>query len=140
MSNNSMKTNLMRLISRATILLAAVLLGCAAQPEQDDRDAIADFIMVSELEPLDIVRFRDQFNYKQLTEDYVILRSRHDHYLLKFRRRCRELNRIEVTPDLRYDRNVLRAGIDTIRGCRIETMYAIDRAQADELEYIGEGP
>lgn len=124
----------------ATVLLAALLPGCAAQPEQDNDDPIADFIVVSELEPQDVVRFRQQFNFETLTEEYVILRARDDYYLVEFARRCRELNRNEITPDLRYDRNVLRAGIDTIRGCRIEKIFAIDKGQAEELEYFGETP
>lgn len=120
-----------------TVLLAALLFGCATQTGPTKSEAIADFIVVTELEPLDVVRFRDQFNYEQLTEDYVILTSRDDYYLVEFQRRCRELNLNEITPDLRYDRNLLRASVDTIRGCRIETMFAIDKGQAEELEYIG---
>lgn len=122
------------------ISIATLLVGCATQSGPTETDAIADFIVVSELEPLDVVRFRDQFNYKRLTDDFLVLTSRDDYYLVEFRRRCRELNRNEITPDLRYDRNVLRAGIDTIRGCRIERMFVIDKGQAEELEHIGKEP
>ena len=100
-------------------LMAALVSGCATQPETEEEDAIADFIAVAELEPLDVVRLgpiRQQWNFKQLNEDYVVLRARDDYYLVEFRRRCRELNRNDITPDIRYDSNRLRPGIDTIRG------------------------
>ena len=122
------------------IMAAAALFGCAVQPGPTKGDAIADFISANELEALDVVRFRDQFHYKQLTEDYLVLTAREDYYLAEFRRRCRELNTNEISPDLRYDRNKLRAGIDTIRGCRIERLFAIDKGQAQELEHIGKEP
>lgn len=127
----------------ATAAMTLMIMGCAAQPEPDDLaddDAIDDFIVVTELEPMDTVRFRRPFNYKMLNEDYVILTSHNDYYLVEFRRRCRELNQQEVTPDFRFERNVLRAGIDTIRGCTIERMFAIDKGQAEELEHIGKEP
>ena len=124
-------------------LMAALVSGCATQPETEEQDAIADFIVVAELEPLDVVRLgpiRQQWNFKQLNEYYVVLRARDDYYLVEFRRRCRELNRNDITPDIRYDSNRLRPGIDTIRGCVIDRMFAIDKGQAEELEHIGKEP
>lgn len=121
----------------AATLIATLSLGCAAQPDATATDAIDDFIVVSELEALDAVRFRDQFNYKVITDEYVVLTSREDYYLAQFRRRCRELSERDVVPDIRHDRNKLRAGIDTIRGCRIDRLFAIDEAQAQELEILG---
>ncbi len=74
-------------------LMTALLLGCAGQPGASATDAVDDFIVVSELEALDVVRFRDQFNYRVITDEYVVLTSRKDYYLARFQRRCRELNR-----------------------------------------------
>lgn len=129
-----------RVASVVTIIAATAIGGCASQPRTDETDAIADFIAVTELEPLDVVRYRQQFSYTQLTEDYVVLKTHDDYYLVEFTRRCRELNQNVITPDKRYDRNMLRAGIDTIRGCRIDKMFAIDKGQAEELEHIGTEP
>jgi len=124
----------------AATMMAMLLFGCAAQTEATATDAIDDFIVVSELEALESVRHRGQFNHKIITEEYVVLTSRKDYYLVRFRRRCRELNENYVVPDIRYDRNKLRAGIDTIRGCRIDRLFAIDEAQAQELEILGKRP
>lgn len=118
--------------------VTTLLFGCVAQPGPDANDAIADFIVVSELKPKDIVRLRDQFNYDYLSENYVVLKARGDYYLVQFQRRCHELREREITPDKRFDRNTLRAGFDTIRGCRIDRMFAIDAAQAKELEFLAD--
>lgn len=125
---------------KLALLAASLSQGCAAQQRADEDVAIEDFIVVSELEPLKVARFRHQYSYRQLTENYVVLTARDDHYLVGFKRRCRELNMRPIVPDVRYDRNALRVGADTIRGCYIGSIYAIDRTQADELENIGQGP
>jgi hypothetical protein len=121
-------------------LIATLVLGCAGQSGTTATDAVDDFIVVSELEALDAVRFRDQFNYKIITDEYVVLTSRNEYYLARFQRRCRELKENVIVPDIRFDRNMLRAGIDTIRGCRIDRLFAIDEAQAQELEFLGKRP
>lgn len=121
-------------------LMATLLLSCAGQPGPSATDAVDDFIVVSELEALDVARFRDQFNHRIITDEYVVLTSRGDYYLAQFQRRCHELNQDEFAPDIRFDRNKLRAGIDTIRGCRIDRLFAIDETQAQELQVLGKGP
>jgi hypothetical protein len=122
------------------LLLLTVLAGCAVQTESGADEAIADFIAVSELEELRTVRMRQQFSYDDITERFIVVKSKTDRYLVEFRRRCRELNQNDITPDIRRDRNALRAGIDTIRGCIIDRMFAIDEAQAQELEQLGRAP
>jgi len=121
-------------------LMATLLIACASQPDTSAHDAVDDFIVVSELKELDTVRMREQFHHTSLSEHYIILRTRKENYLVKFQRRCRELNESEVKPDLRFERNTLRAGFDTIRGCRIDRMYAIDESQAQELVHLGKAP
>jgi hypothetical protein len=123
-----------------TALMGALLVACAAQTGPTVSDAVADFIVVSELQEMDTVKTRGQFSYKHLSDRYVILKTRRENYLIHFNRRCRELNKPYVTPDVRFDSSTLRAGIDTIRGCRIDKMFAIDDAQAEELIYLGKAP
>jgi hypothetical protein len=117
-------------------LLIVLLAGCAAQSDPKLDDAIEDFIAVSGLEELDTIKSREQFGISELSERYVLLTTRKDTYLARFTRRCYELNENQVTPDIRYDRWTLRARFDTIRGCRIEKFFAIDSAQAEELEML----
>ena len=122
------------------VLAAVLLVGCAAQKESDVSSAIDDFIQVSEVEEQDAVNTGGQFNYDYLTERYVILTTRKGKYLVEFHRRCYELNEQCVTPDIRRNRNVLRAREDTIRGCRIHRLYAIDEGHAEELQSLGKAP
>jgi len=122
------------------LFTALLLAGCATPQSTDEDIAIEDFIVVSELEPLKVARFRHQYSTRQLTENYVVLTARDDDYLVGFKRRCREYNMRPIRPDVRYETNVLRAGADTIRGCHIGSIYAIDRTQAEELKNIGQAP
>lgn len=132
-----MDTNITPLKTGLISALATILLaGCATSPDTTQADPFDDFIQVSELEPMKVVRFRHQYSYKQLTEDYVVLNSRQDYYLVAFKRRCRELNQYAIKPDIRYDSKALYPGTDTIRGCPIDEIYRIDKGQAEELELI----
>lgn len=121
-------------------LIFTALAGCATQPGPTVDDAIEDFVAVSGLEEMDSIRTRDQFGISELTERYILLRTRKDIYLVKFNRRCHELNEAEVTADIRFDSNKLRARFDTIRGCRIAKIFAIDEAEAEELELLSVAP
>lgn len=113
--------------------------GCATQPASTENEALSDFVVVSELEPLDVVRFRDQFSIRPLTDHYALLKARGDHYLVQFRYRCHALYENRFPPDIRHDRNALRAGIDTLRGCRIDQIFSVDESQAEELKLLANG-
>ncbi len=117
-------------------LIITLLAGCAAQTGPTVDDAIADFVSASELEEMDIIRTWDQYRTSDLTERYIILRTRKDVYLVRFDRRCHEPDERKVTPDIRYDKNALRPRADTIRGCRINKIFAIDEAGAEELKML----
>ncbi len=124
-------------------LLALSLAACATQDEPSEMDAVNDFIAVSELESVDAVRSMHPYHYSVLTDRHIILKTRRESYLVQFRRRCRELNNTlstTITPDVRHERNVLRARFDTIRGCVIDQIFAIDDAHAQELKQLGEAP
>lgn len=126
----------------ATLLLTA----CAGQDEkppstQDITQAVRDFIDVRGLEQLDTLRTGSNDGWRELGDQFVIYSARRDEYLLEFARRCPELfDNSRITPDRRWDINTLRARFDTIRGCRIATIYALDEAEAAELKNIGEAP
>lgn len=118
------------------ILAITLLAGCAAQTGPTVDDAIEDFISASELEELDVIRTLDRYSIADLTERYIILRTRKDVYLVSFDRHCLEWYKDKVTPDIRHDKNALRPRVDTIRGCRINRIFAIDEAGAEELTML----
>ena len=81
-----------------------------------------------------------KFSHRIISQRYVTLETHRENFLVAFSRLCRELTLNEVTPDIRYEKNILRARFDTIRGCRIGQIYAIDKGQAEELRNLGKAP
>lgn len=116
------------------------LSACATSSDTRITDAVADFIRAAELTPQDLIRTRQGYTYTIVSERYVVLKNYKDYYLVEFVRDCRELKESRVQPDFRYEANVLRARFDTLRGCRIAKLYAIDEGQAEELKSLGDAP
>jgi uncharacterized protein DUF6491 len=121
--------------------------GCAAQNDkarastQDVTQAVMDFIEVRELEALDSMRSGSNDSWHVIGDNFLIYKGRRDEYLVEFVRRCYELNdNTRITPDKRWETNTVRARFDTIRGCRIANIYALNEAEAVELKNIGEAP
>lgn len=131
------------MIARRVLLLAwliIVLQGCVTRQDPKVSAAVEDFIVAAELEELELIRTRNDYSWEYLSDRFVIIETRDGEYLLSFARRCRELYEVPVQPDIRYDSNVLRARFDTLRGCRINKLYAIEPGQADELRNLGWAP
>lgn len=122
------------------LLVIALQAGCAAQQDPRVSNAVEDFIAVAELEERDKIRTRMGFSLDYLSQRFIIVETRDGEFLVRFRRRCRELNQVPLKPDIRYDDSALRPGIDTIRGCHIGAIYAIEPGQADELRNLGRAP
>ena len=124
----------------AIVALTALLSGCATSSESEISDAVSDYIKAAELEEQDSIRTMGKFSYRIISQRYVTLETHKENYLVAFSRRCHELDQYEVTPDIRYEKNILRTRFDTIRGCRIGRIYAIDKGQAEELKNLGDAP
>jgi hypothetical protein len=118
--------------------LLTLLAACAGTPEvPSDVQAVRDYVDVGELEQTDRIRTHGSDKWSPLTDYYALYNSRDGRYLLEFNRICRELtDNTRITPDRRYDHNVMRRGIDTLRGCRIDRMYPLTEAQALEIEAL----
>ena len=114
--------------------------GCATSSEPEISGAVSDYISAAELEEQNSIRTMGEYNYRVISQRYVTLKSRKENYLVEFTRRCHELMEFDVTPDIRYEKNILRSRFDTIRGCRIGKIYSIDKGQAEELRNLGDPP
>jgi len=133
-----------------TLLCPIVLIlvsACAAQEEQDEAptqdttQAVRDFIEVRELESVDSMRSGTNDSWTEIDEYFILYHGRRDTHLVEFSRRCHELrDQTRITPDKRWDTNIIRARFDTIRGCRISKIYALTEAEVAEMENIGEAP
>ena len=124
-------------------LLAAAVGGCASDQKIPSREAVDDFVVVSELPPTDSIRYFGHLQLQQtyLNDYYVIMSTRKEDYLIEFTKRCWALtDNSQVKTDIRHESNVLRAKFDTIRGCRIKAMYPINKGQAEELKSLGDAP
>ncbi len=128
--------------AHSIVILAVLLAACAGTQEElgavAKNDAIEDFITVTQLQSIDMIRARREINHKVITDRHIILSDRKSSYLASFNRRCIELDDRQITPDIRHDRNLIRARFDTYRGCRIERLYELTSGQAKELIDLGE--
>lgn len=126
-----------------TILMATLVVACAGDEERQEaivakNDTVEDYIKVAELKETDLIRTRSGFDHKVITERYVIVHDRRRSYLVTFNRRCRELNQTIITPDVRHETSTIRARFDTLRGCKIHSIYEVSEGQADELITLGD--
>ncbi len=130
--------------TRACLLAIIAVGGCSMTPQTPrEIEAVRDFVVAAELEEVAEIRLWRQMSYTHLNVRFVIIPTRRGDYLVEFQRDCRELNRIDITPemvDIRDNRHVLRAKFDTIRGCRIDRIYEISEAQSEELKVLGDAP
>ena len=129
------------------LLVVSILAACAAQDEtkdkstQDINQAVRDLIELRDLEELDSLRSGSNDGWKVLDDYFIVYRGRREEYLVEFNRRCYELrDNTRIVADKRWDANTVRARFDTIRGCRIDKIYALTEAEAAELRNIGEAP
>ncbi|MEM7430448.1 MAG: DUF6491 family protein [Pseudomonadota bacterium] len=126
----------------AIALAVAMIAGCAAtaerKPSEEDQ-AIIDYITMHELEELNSLRSGRTDDWSVITPKYIVYEGRNQSfYLVKFKRNCHELlDDTNVVADVRWDSNTLRARFDTIRGCHVDSIYALTEAEADELTGVG---
>ncbi len=130
---------------KTVFLLTTMAVGGCSMTTQTPREveAVRDFVVAAELEEVAEIRLWRQMSYTHLNVRFVTIPTRRGDYLVEFQRDCRELNRIDITPemvDIRANRHVLRAKFDTIRGCRIDRIYEISEAQSEELKVLGDAP
>ncbi len=137
-------TKRLRPVLPAGVALLVGLSACNLNPFQpEENEAVLDFIYANELEEVDQIRFFQQYTYTYVNDQYVTIPTTTGDYLVEFTRSCPELRQNRFTSemvDYRDDNRTLRARFDTIRGCRIGTIYEITQAQATELAELGDAP
>lgn len=127
----------------ALLLTALVLTGCVTGYDPQEIEAVRDYVAANQLEEVDRIRLYSQMSYTYINDYFVTIPTRRGDYLAEFVQECREMRRHEFTPDMvdiRRDTNWIRARFDTIRGCRIGTIYVITDEQAKELRDLGDAP
>ena len=129
------------------IALTAALAACAGQdskePTEADKaiQAVRDLIEVRGLQEVDYMRSSGRDSWEPIENWFLIYKTRRETFLVEFDRRCWELDDdARIVADQRWDSNKVRARFDTIRGCRIGKLYALNEEDVAELKNIGEAP
>lgn len=129
---------------RLSLFVATLALwSCAVEPAHKipSNQAVADYVTVAQLEEIDSIRKGNSDSWQYLNPRYVIYRGSRDSYLIAFRDECAETsNNTWIPADYIHDHRNFRAGEDTIRGCIIEKIYELSKAQRHELRQIGGTP
>ncbi len=127
---------------RPHLIVAIVLLSaCAAEQEvrtQDEEQAVRDYIAVRGLEEVDKLRSGSADRWEEIEAHFVIYKTRRHAFLIEFFRACYELSGSVVVADERRESNTIRARFDTLRGCRIDKIFALTEADVAELKSLGE--
>lgn len=123
------------------IVIALALAGCATAHQEERINAVKDFVEVNDLEQAESIRSFEQLGQEVLNDEYVIVSTRREQWLLEYAYRCVEdpISR-RTRPDVRRDPGRIYAGSDTFRGCQIRALYPITAEQAEELREIGKAP
>ena len=132
-------------MNKTLIMTAALSIAACSSTTQipQEIEAVRDYIAAAELEEVTEIRLREQLHYTYVNDRYVSIDTRRGDYLVEFQRNCWELRENQITAemvDIRRDNNYIRARFDTIRGCRISTIYEITEEQREELKALGDAP
>ena len=87
------------------------------------------------------VSFVEPLRYEVINVMFVYMEGHGGRYLLETERICRPLKSQDIFVDMADRRSIrgrLRAGIDTIRGCRIETIYKLPPVDETTGPYPGQ--
>jgi hypothetical protein len=135
----------MRLLITVIALLA--LTGCSHSGTREqhgkETEAVKDFIVAAELPEVAKIYMVDEIRYFYVNDDFVIIPSKNDYYLVEFRGTCYQLRSRYWTSDMidiRVTKRLLYAKFDTIRGCVVGRIYEISGPQLEELRYLGDAP
>jgi hypothetical protein len=129
------------------VVAGALLVACAAQDDaarqstQDKAQAVRDFVEVRDLEQADKMATASSDRWTTLGEYFLLYEGRRATHLVEFNRRCYELeDNSRIAADQRWDATLIRARVDTIRGCRIHRIFTLTENEVAELASIGESP
>ncbi len=128
----------------AALIVVLLLSACATQEageRREEHQAVRDFIALQSLEEVDEIRSANGDSWTNIDFRFIVYSARRGKYLVEFDRRCYELSdRSRIEADKRWERNVIRARFETLRGCRIKVIYKLSEAEALELENLGPQP
>jgi hypothetical protein len=140
---------------RTGIALAALLTAaaCASDPdantdpdplhEEIDPSVQETLVYLDTVKPPEVqsVRFREPLRYDVVNVRFVYMDVSSGRYLIQMARDCKPLKNNEIYTDMadrRSMRGRIRSGIDTIRGCRIESIYELPEPEETRADDSGQ--
>ncbi len=122
------------------------LASCATTPDEPEEDKrppggpgrasaeeLREYLINVQPEAVAAVRFKEPLRWKALNYYFVIMKTRDGPYLVELSWECKELRSNQIYGDMvdrREKRGILRANIDTLRGCRIKNFYKLPEVKA----------
>ena len=114
-----------------------VLFGCAAQEEnpqsarelsRESEKEVREYVEKAKLVTVSHIRLRDSLEWAYLNDYFVTTEANDGDHLIEMTTECADLRARIIYNDMVDQRRrslSLRAGLDTIRGCRIKTIYKL---------------
>ncbi len=120
----------MRKIARTMLMLplAACAVDDAAQRVDPSIEETRVYLQSVRPDTVSYIRYMEPLRYDVVNRMYVTIETQTGLYLVEMTRICRALTfdaASSDTADERRMRGRLRAGVDTIRGCRIKAIYKL---------------
>ncbi len=131
-------------------LFVVLLMGCAGpqdRPEDDEKppggpgrasaEELREYLDKVQPEAVHVVRFREPLRWKAVNDYFAIMETRDGPHLVELSWECKDLGSNQMFGDMadrRETRGILRARIDTLRGCRIENFSKLPEAGAVEVK------
>ncbi|MCZ6770708.1 MAG: DUF6491 family protein [Proteobacteria bacterium] len=128
------------------ILFVVLLMGCASgKPEEDRRppggpgrasaEELREYIDKVQPDAVFVVYYKEPLRWKAINNYFAILDTRDGPHLIELSWECEDLFNQTVYVDMadrREKRGILRAKVDTLRGCRIENFYKLPEVEGVE--------
>ena len=127
-------------------LSVMLLTGCATDKPEDDRrppggpgrasvEELRVYLDNVQPEAVHMVRFKEPLRWKAINYYFAIMETRDGPHLVELSWECKELGSNQIYGDMadrREKRGILRAHIDSLRGCRIENFYKLPEVEEAE--------
>jgi len=141
-----------RVRAASAAILVLLLIGCAAEEEKEDKrppggkgrasaEELRVYVDEVKPEPVYTVRFKEPLRWTYVNDYFLIMETRNGPHLIELAWECKDLRASQIYSDMadrREKRGILRAQIDTIRGCRIESFYKLPAPKVVEADDDGE--
>ena len=127
-------------------LFVVLLMGCASdKPEEDRRppggpgrasaEELREYIDKVKPEAVFVVYYKEPLRWKAINDYFAIMDTRDGPHLIELSWECEDFGNQSIYVDMadrREKRGILRAKVDTLRGCRIENFYKLPEVEGVE--------